>query len=185
MPEDGRLPRSVVGKVGRGLDVRCDGACFTAPPSIHESGHVYRWARGRSVFDLPAPQAPDWLVEAAGRPPEPKRPAAAAVTPIETGWGASPAYSRAALDHAARTIAGAVPGQQEATLNGEAYAIGQLVAGGAMPMRFARNVLIWAGMQMANGDPRRPWRQHEIERKVDRAFADAAAAPRSVPERAD
>jgi hypothetical protein len=184
MPADGRLPRNVVGRIGRGLDVRCDGACFTAPPSVHQSGHVYRWAKGRSIFDLAAPQAPEWLIGAACRLPEPKRPAAPARAPIDDTWGPSPAYSRAALDRAGRTVAAALPGQQEATLNAEAYSIGQLVAGGVMPARFARQVLVWAGLKMTNGDARRPWQAHEIEIKVDRAFADALSSPRAVPERA-
>jgi hypothetical protein len=184
MPDHGRLPRNVVGKVGRGLDVRCDGACFTAPPSVHESGHVYRWAKGRSIFDLPAPHAPDWLVEMACRLPEPKRPVALARPPTDDSWGPCPAYSRAALDCAARAIAGAPPGRQEATLNTEAFTIGQLVAGGAMPRKFAYDVLVWAGCKMRNGDPRRPWLQHQIEQKVARAFADALASPRTAPERA-
>lgn len=184
MPADGRVPRNVVGKVGRGLDVRCDGACFTVPPSVHQSGHVYRWAKGRSIFGLPAPQAPEWLIESACRMPEAKRPAAPARPPIDDTWGPAPAYAKAALNRAARAIAGALPGQQEATLNSEAFTIGQLVAGGAMPARFARDVLVWAGSKMVNGDPRRPWHRNDIQTKVDRAFADALGSPRTIPERA-
>jgi len=182
-PMDGREPRNVVGRIGRGLDIRADGACFTAPPSVHKSGHIYRWAKDRSIFDTPAPQAPDWLIDAACRRPEPKRPAARGRPLVDESWGPAPAYAKAALDMAARAIAGALPGQQEVTLNTEAFSIGQLIAGGAMPAGFARRVLIWAGSKMTTGDPRRPWMAHEIAEKVDRAFADALGSPRAAPER--
>lgn len=182
-PNDGRSPRNIVGQIGPGLDVRADGAGFTAPPSVHESGHVYRWAKGRSIFDIPAPDAPVWLIEAACRKPEPKTPPAEYRPCPDDTWGPAPNYSKAALDAAARRIAGASIGTQDHTLNSECYAIGQLVAGGAMPRAFAADVLERAGMMMTNGDPSRPWTVSTIREKVRRAFNDAKAAPR-CPERA-
>jgi Bifunctional DNA primase/polymerase, N-terminal len=187
-PTDGRQPRSRCGNVrlglGTGLDVRADGCCFTAPPSMHLSGRRYRWAAGRSIFEIAPPAAPEWLLELACKVPEVERPAVAPQTPIDGEWGPCPAYSRMALDRAAREIAGAPPGRQEFTLNSEAYSIGQLVAGGVMPSRFARDVLIWAGCKMVNGDPRRPWHRNDVQTKVDRAFADALRSPCTIPERA-
>ena len=93
-------------------------------------------------------------------------------------WGPAPAYSKAALDAAARRIVGAPIGQQDMTFNAEAYSIGQLVAGGAMPRAFAADVLERAGMAMVNGDIRRPWTVAIVRKKIQRAFSDAAAAPR-------
>jgi hypothetical protein len=187
-PTDGRQPRSRCGDVrlglGTGLDVRADGCCFTAPPSMHLSNHRYRWAAVRSIFEIPPPPAPEWLLELACKMPDAQRPAVAPAAPIDGEWGPCPAYSRTALDRAAREIAGTPPGRQEFTLNSEAYSIGQLVAGGVMPLKFSRDVLIWAGCKMSNGDDRRPWRRAEIETKVDRAFADALGKPRAIPERA-
>lgn len=43
-----------------GIDFRGEGGYVVAPPSIHESGHVYQWVDDRGL-DLPLPDAPDWL----------------------------------------------------------------------------------------------------------------------------
>lgn len=49
------------GKLGKGLDVRGDGGCIVAPPTIHESGRAYRWLIGPEV---PLADAPRWLLAA-------------------------------------------------------------------------------------------------------------------------
>lgn len=43
-----------------GVDLRAEGGYVVAPPSIHESGHVYHWVEGRGL-ELPLPDAPEWL----------------------------------------------------------------------------------------------------------------------------
>jgi hypothetical protein len=47
-----------------GLDLRGDGGCVVAPPSIHHSGKHYVWVSGRSPEVLPLADAPAWLVAA-------------------------------------------------------------------------------------------------------------------------
>lgn len=61
---------SRAGKLGQGLDVRCDGGYVVAPPSVSEHG-PYTWEPGRSPDDVPIADAPEWLVTAArgNRPP--------------------------------------------------------------------------------------------------------------------
>jgi hypothetical protein len=49
-----------IGRLAPGVDVRGDGGCVTAAPSIHPSGAVYTIAR-----DLPIASAPAWLVDLA------------------------------------------------------------------------------------------------------------------------
>jgi hypothetical protein len=71
-------------------------------------------------------------------------------------------------------------GAQEATLNSEAFAIGTLAGAGAIPARFARDVLLWAARQVPSYDPRRPWHPRELEAKVERAFAAGLRRPRAV-----
>jgi hypothetical protein len=51
------------GRLAPGVDVRGDGGCVTAAPSVHPRGHVYTIAR-----DLPIAEAPQWLVDLAERP---------------------------------------------------------------------------------------------------------------------
>jgi len=58
-----------------GLDLRGDGGCVVAPPSLHPSGRRYTWARGRSPDEAPLAGIPAWLLPGArerhaGRPPE-------------------------------------------------------------------------------------------------------------------
>jgi Bifunctional DNA primase/polymerase, N-terminal/Primase C terminal 1 (PriCT-1) len=58
-----------------GLDLRGDGGCVVAPPSVHPSGRRYDWARGRSPDEAPLASLPRWLlpdsqIRRAGHPPE-------------------------------------------------------------------------------------------------------------------
>lgn len=56
------------GKVGNrvglfpGVDLRGDGGCVVAPPSLHPSGRRYAWARGRSPDEAPLAPLPGWLL---------------------------------------------------------------------------------------------------------------------------
>ena len=57
-----------------GLDLRGDGGCVVAPPSVHPSGRRYAWARGRSPDEAPLAPLPGWLrpgaqAARAGHPP--------------------------------------------------------------------------------------------------------------------
>lgn len=50
-------------KVGlmAGIDLRGDGGCVVAPPSVHASGRRYTWATGRSPNEISLAPLPDWL----------------------------------------------------------------------------------------------------------------------------
>lgn len=50
-----------------GIDLRGDGGCVVAPPSIHPSGQPYAWRQGRAAGDLPLADLPGWLLDAARR----------------------------------------------------------------------------------------------------------------------
>lgn len=60
-PDVGR----VLNAVGKwpGIDVRGDGGYIVAPPSVHASGKVYRWAGGFGPEDLPTAPLPAWMRE--------------------------------------------------------------------------------------------------------------------------
>ena len=46
-----------------GIDLRGDGGCVVAPPSIHPSGRRYAWAPGRGPDEAPLAPLPPWLHE--------------------------------------------------------------------------------------------------------------------------
>lgn len=152
--------------IGPGLDWRGDGG-FVIVPSP-DSGYAWdpHWAFETVV---PAPVPPILL------PRESER--HAVQQPVKPVDGLSP-YARSALDSACRRIIDAPDGQQESTLNAEAFAIGTLAGASAIPAEFARRTLLWAGSQIRTYDARHPWRADQIAEKIGRAFADGEAQPR-------
>ena len=45
-----------------GIDLRGDGGCVVAPPSVHSSGDVYRWTRGHEPGHTQLAEPPGWLL---------------------------------------------------------------------------------------------------------------------------
>ena len=167
----GQMIRGTVGLkgrgIGRGLDWRASGNYAIVP----SPGSGYEWDPICGL-DIPlAPVPPELLPRDLARQ--------AAHKPVGPVDGLSP-YARAALDSACRKIINAPNGEQEATLNGEAFAIGTLAGASAIPEGFALRALIWAASQIRDYDPQRPWRAGEIEGKVQRSFADGLSHRREV-----
>jgi hypothetical protein len=54
---------AVASRVGLapGIDVRGDGGCVVAAPSVHPSGRRYAWVAGHGPDEVPLASAPDWL----------------------------------------------------------------------------------------------------------------------------
>jgi hypothetical protein len=70
-----RSPREIrnsAGKLAAGVDVRGEGGFVVAPPSIHETGRIYRWSVDSAAKIA---EAPEWLLDLLGRP----KPAAAPI----------------------------------------------------------------------------------------------------------
>ena len=88
------------------------------------------------------------------------------------------AYGRAALWSAAERILTAPNGEQETTLNGECYSIGQLAGRGDVPPDVALQVLLTAAGGMPSYDSSRPWQPDHLEYKVHRAFDAGFGRPR-------
>jgi len=58
-------PSGVVrNKVGLapGIDVRAEGGCVVAPPSVHSSGKAYTWRVGHAPNEAPLATLPSWLL---------------------------------------------------------------------------------------------------------------------------
>ncbi|MGV8841756.1 MAG: DUF3987 domain-containing protein [Pseudomonas sp.] len=83
-------------------------------------------------------------------------------------------YATAALHDACTTVGDAVDGERNATLNREAFGIGQLVAGGAIPEALARDQLHEAAEFAGLG-------RSEALATIRSAFKAGAKEPRTVP----
>lgn len=154
--------------VGPQLDWRGEGGSIILP----SPGGGYRWDPRWNFESVRLAPAPAGLLP---RAPDQN----ADVQQARPAIGLSP-YADAALDSACRRIIAAPAGEQEMTMNGEAFAIGTLSGVGAIPADLARKALVWAARQISNHDSRRPWREAEIERKVQRAFSDGLRHPREA-----
>jgi hypothetical protein len=159
--------RNSAGRIGAGLDVRANGGYVIAA----SPGSGYTWDSVWNFNSVEPVVAPDWLW-----PAPPARPRIAAPPRFECS-GLS-RYGEAALDAACGVILRAAAGQQEATLNTEAFSIGTLAGAGGIPEAIALKALLAAANRMPNHDPAWPWRWEDIDFKVRRAFRDGLAHPR-------
>ncbi|MCW0206022.1 MAG: bifunctional DNA primase/polymerase [Achromobacter sp.] len=165
--------RCSAGKIGAGLDIRADGGSIILPAA----GGRYRWDPHLSLDAVPLAPMPEWLVKAVQPAPVER---IVTPAPVMTLPGLS-RYGRAALDGAGHDIIAAPAGQQETTLNGKGYWIGQLVAGGEIPFELARDALIYAAAQMPNHVAGNPWQHEDLTRKVNAALAAGMNRPVTAP----
>jgi hypothetical protein len=86
-------------------------------------------------------------------------------------------YCEEALRAAARNIARAPKGQQNHTLNQEAFSIGTLVGAGELPEEFALEVLTIAAKSIPDYDPHNPWGDGAVHMVKDR-FLQGTREPR-------
>jgi hypothetical protein len=49
--------------LAEGIDLRGDGGCIVAPPSVHRSGMRYSWIKGHEPQNTSLADLPDWLLE--------------------------------------------------------------------------------------------------------------------------
>ena len=165
-----------------GIDTRSAGGYVVVSPSIHpETRQLYRWDPELHPLKVRPAAMPRWLADLLMPAVDPS-PVGLARPSIEeeAGWGPKPRYSRAALQRACEAIEAAPPGQQDQTLNREAYGIGRLIGAGLMPRQFAINSLITYGMSMTNQPGRPRWRECEVIEKVERAVRAGEQNPREV-----
>lgn len=157
-------------KIGPYLDVRGDGGYIIVPPGPGRS-----WDPIKNIDITPPPPMPEWLVVHPVKlpPPQQRRPSKPS--------GQLSAYGEAALDNAVKRIISAGAGEQEVTLNTEAYCIGTLVSGGEIPEALGLEAMHWAARKMPSFDDYRPWQASALERKVNKALADGMTNPKAAP----
>jgi hypothetical protein len=89
-------------------------------------------------------------------------------------------YGEAAMDGIVANILQAPFGEQESAINGGAYAMGQLAAGGEVGTDFAIATIDWLGGRIPSLDSKRPWRSGALFKKLRAAFVDGMRHPRSA-----
>jgi hypothetical protein len=155
------------GTYGRGLDHRGEGGYILAPPSVHPSGHVYRWLSADDSDPQPwARPLPPWPVDALPLAKgEPEQPApATSVRPTVRGiagihgegspGGILEGLVRCVLD-APRPGPG-TPGERNTRLNWAAFRAGEHIRAGKLHRTTAITALQLAGEQVGlTGDETR------------------------------
>jgi hypothetical protein len=129
----------VMNRVGLrpGIDVRGDGGCVVAPPSVHPSGRRYAWVPQRSPDEAPLALLPPWMV----------------VSPDGVHKGHTPAHWRSLVR------SGVVEGQRNASL---ASLSGHLLARDVDPEVALELLLAWNRLRC-----RPPLDDAEVVRVVD------------------
>lgn len=163
---EGQRVRNTAGKLAEGIDTRGDGGYVVAPPSVHPSGATYEW-----LSEAPIAPLPHWLAERLVRhqPERKPLPADLSFAPGTTSYG------QRALDLEIDSVANAVEGTRNDTLNTAAFSIGQLVAGGEVDPTDAYRSLEAAAD--AAGLPRL-----ESQKTIRSGYNAGQAEPRSAPE---
>ncbi|MCK9898298.1 bifunctional DNA primase/polymerase [Frankia sp. AgB32] len=189
----GNSTGSDTGGIAPGVDLRGagtgDGGMAIAPPSLHASGRRYQWADRLPLADLPA-----WLHQLATRPttPAPSNPAQiAAARRRATAYRHRPdlATSRAhrwaaavlAGESADLAVMAPESGRSDA-LNGAAYKLGRLVAGGLLDEADVRLALVDAGVAAGLDDPARKGKGGSAARTVESGLRAGMRRPRTCVE---
>ncbi|TYL72063.1 bifunctional DNA primase/polymerase [Bradyrhizobium cytisi] len=123
----GAIPSSA-GRIGDALDIRADGGYVVAPPSIHQSGHIYAFEDSRT----PLAAAPVWLIVAARIKPMQSMSEAPIAVTRPFGSANSRAYGQAALRDEIAILAATPRGSRNDALNRAAFNLFRLVAGGEL-----------------------------------------------------
>ena len=64
------------------IDLRADGGIVVAPPSVHKSGSVYEWVKGRGIGEVEIQELPSWVLT---EKPEEKTPVSQLYKGVKNG----------------------------------------------------------------------------------------------------
>jgi hypothetical protein len=192
-PQDnppGNSKGSQTGGIAPGIDIRgagdTAGGIVLAPPSLHETGRRYQWADRLPLADLPA-----WLHQLTSRPTIPAPPNPAEVAAARRQAAAYQARPDLAATRAQRWAAAVLAGEvadiaamdvesgRSDALNGAAYKLGRLVAGGLLDEDTVRQALTDAGHACGLDDPARAGHPGAAGRTVASGLRAGKRRPRS------
>ncbi|WP_240197777.1 bifunctional DNA primase/polymerase [Nonomuraea lactucae] len=165
-PPDARLP-STNGSLGWLIDTRAWGGYVVAPGStvtLPDGAGRYRVQHAT----MPAQLAPSLFKLLSPAPIPAKRP-----VHVPIADDCHSAYLRAALDRELAHLAAAQPGQRNRSLFGAAAALGELIAGGALPEQPIKELL-----EQGGGDLGLP--PGEVARTVESGLRHGARRPRRL-----
>lgn len=152
-----------------GIDVRGDGGYIVVPPSIHATGSRYQWL-GRVA---PA-EPPSWLLALLDRSRTLQVPVVeVAARPLPTG-SRQQRYVAAALQRELASLATAVEGSRNDTLNRAAFNLGQLAGAGLVDQDHVTAKLEKVAVRTGLGPT-------EIRRTIASGFAAGLQHPRTPP----
>ena len=155
--------KNTVKNLAPGVDTRGIGGHVLAPPSVHATGAIYTFASSSSrIADCPG-----WLIELLQVRPVPSRPIGQTIM-------ITPTYAGAALQREILSVARAVEGTRNHTLNRASFCLGQLVATGALGQRDVVDALLRAAALC--GLP-----ALEAERTIVSGMTSGQQRPRSAP----
>jgi hypothetical protein len=148
-------------------ETRGQGGYIVAPPSVHPSGHVYRWVTTGDDSEPWAHPLPGWPVHAL--PLKRMRPERPVVVPFRANAGQGSADHGGPLAGLVRTVLNAQPGQRNVTLNWAAFRAGEHVARGRLDATTAASALLAAAAAIG-------LTEHEAIRTVGSGLGSAGAA---------
>lgn len=147
-------------RIAENIDIRGEGGYVVAPPSRHESGHVYEWVRDPSteIADLP-----DWVLAAQEKEKPILLSQPARIILNET----NEPYIQAAIDGEASALRNAIEGTRNDQLNRSAFALAQLMSAGQVKS-ILQPIALSIGLNAI-----------EVEKTLNSAIK--SAVPRDIP----
>lgn len=164
-----------------GLDFRGDGGYIIAPPSVHETGHVYAWEdEDASIAPLPG-----WLLKylQEKQKPAPERPASTCRTDFDGSAGDNPEYVNAAIERELGILASAPIGLQNEQLNKSAFAIGQFVGAGVVSRSEVEAMIEGVVLSWPCGEGQPLWTRENMRDTMQSGLNNGANKPRLIPEK--
>jgi hypothetical protein len=167
---DGEPLRNTAGRLGWLIDSRADGGYVVA------AGSVVALRGYRLVDDRPVAALPAWIETRLRQPAAQDQPALTG--PALTAVRNTSSYATTALRAELAHLLAAEPGTRNHTLNAAAYALGQLVAAGALEGDATANALSNAGKVIGLAE-------REIEATVRSGLAAGSRHPRPLTPRSE